>query len=175
MMRTRFSALGLVLLMLAGCSTTKVNICPIAVVLADASQMAVFRQGAPQDLSGEDYRVALTGATTSCDVNKKTGETGSTLSLNFRATRAPSADGAHYTVPYFVAITQGDQLVEKRILNVSFDFAPGASAATFSESPDDFTIMVPTGHQPDEYQLLAGFQMTPAQVDYTKKMGRYVP
>jgi hypothetical protein len=175
MMRTRFSALGVVLLMLAGCDTTKVNICPVAVVLADASQMAVFRQGAPQDLSGEAYRVALTGATTSCDVNKKTGETGSSLRLNFRATRAPSTDSAHYTVPYFVAITQGDQLVEKRILNVSFDFSPGASAATFSESPDDFTIMVPTGHQPYEYQLLAGFQMTSTQVEYTKKMGRYVP
>lgn len=175
MMRTRFSALGVVLLMLAGCSTTKVNNCPVAVVLADASQMAIFRQGAPQDLSGEAYRVALTGASSSCDVNKKTGETGSSLTLNFRATRAPSADGAHYSVPYFVAITQGDQLVEKRILNVSFDFAPGASTATFSESPDDFTIMVPTGHQPFEYQLLAGFQMTSTQVEYTKKMGRYAP
>jgi hypothetical protein len=175
MMRMRFSALGVVLLMLAGCNSTKVNNCPVAVVLADASQMAVFRQGAPQDLSGEAYRVALTGASTTCDVNKKTGETGSSLTLSFRATRAPSADGAHYTVPYFVAITQGDQLAQKRILNVSFDFAPGASAATFSESPDDFTIMVPTGHQPYEYQLLAGFQMTPAQVDYTKTMGRYVP
>jgi len=129
-MRMRFSALGAVLLMLAGCNSTKVNNCPVAVVLADASQMAVFRPGAPQDLSGEAYRVALTGASSSCDVNKKTGETGSSLTLSFRATRAPSADGAHYTVPYFVAITQGDQMVEKRILNVSFDFAPGASAAT---------------------------------------------
>ena len=78
-------------------------------------------------------------------------------------------------MPYFAAITQGDQLIEKRILNVSFDFAPGASTATFSESPDDFTIMVPTGHQPFEYQLLAGLQMTSAQVAYTKTMGRYVP
>ncbi len=175
MMRIRFAALGAALLMLAGCNTAKVNNCPIAVVLADTAQMAIFRPGAPQELSGEAYRVLLTGATTSCDINKKTGETGSTLTLTFRATRAPSADGAHYTVPYFAAITQGDQLIEKRILNVSFDFAPGTSTATFSESPDDFTIMVPTGHQPFEYQLLAGLQMTPAQVAYTKTTGRYIP
>jgi len=175
MMPSRFAVLGLVLLALAGCNSTKVNNCPIPVVLADASQIAVFRQGAPQDLSGEAYRVSLSGISTSCDINRKTGETDSSLTVNFRATRAPSTDGARFTVPYFVAVTRGDQLIEKRILNVTFDFAPGASAATFSQSPDDFDIRLETGHFPYEYQLMAGFQMTPAQVDYNKKMGRFAP
>ena len=175
MMPSRFAVLGLALLVLAGCDSAKVNLCPVSVVLADASQIAVFRAGGSQDLSGEAYRVALTGASSSCDINKKTGETGSSLRLNFRATRAPAADGAHYTVPYFAAITQGDQLVEKRILNVTFDFAPGASTATFTESPDDFNLHVENGHFPYEYQLMAGFQMTSAQIDYNKKMGRFSP
>lgn len=171
----RFAAIGLALVTLAGCNTAKVNNCPVAVVLADAGQMTIFRQGAAQDLSGEAYRVFLTGASTGCDINKKTGETNSSLTLEFRATRAPLADAAHYTVPYFIAVTRGDQLVEKRIVNISFDFARGASTATFRESPDDFDIHVENGHQPYEYQLMAGFQMTPAQVEYNKKMGRYAP
>lgn len=175
MTSSRFAALGIALLVLAGCNTSKVNICPVAVILADAGQMAVFRQGAPQDLSGEAYRVALSGATTSCDINKKTGETDSTLTLTFRATRAPTADAAHYTVPYFVAVTRADQLIEKRILNVSFDFAAGASSTSFEVSPDNFDIHLESGHQPYEYQLMAGFQMTPAQVDYNKTMGRFTP
>lgn len=175
MMRSRFAALGLALLPLAGCNTAKVNVCPVAVVLADAGQMAVFRAGGPQDLSGEAYRVMLTGTNTSCDINKKTGETNSSFRLYFRATRAPSAEAAHYSMPYFVAVTRGDQLIEKRILSVSFDFAPGASSATFDESPDDFDIRVENGHQPYEYELMAGFQMSPAQVDYNKKMGRFAP
>jgi hypothetical protein len=172
---SRFPVLLLALLALAGCNTSKVNNCPVAVILADASQVTVFRPGAPQDLAGEAYRVALVGISTSCSINRKTGETDSSYRVNFRATRAPSADAAHYTVPYFVAVTQGDELIEKRILQVSFDFAAGDSIATFSESPDDFDIHVANGHQPFEYQLMAGFQMTPAQVDYNKKMGRYTP
>jgi len=172
---SRCSAFLVALLALAGCNTGKVSNCPIAVILADASQVTMFRPGAPQDLAGEAYRVSLVGISTDCTINKKTGETTSSYRVNFRATRAPSADAAHYTVPYFVAITQGDQLVEKRILQISFDFAPGVSVVTFSESPDDFDIHVPNGHQPFEYELMAGFQMTPAQVDYNKKMGRYAP
>lgn len=172
---SRFPAFLVALLVLAGCNTNKVNNCPVAVILADASQETIFRPGAPQDLADEAYRVYLVGISTDCSINKKTGETDSSYRLNFRATRAPSADAAHYTVPYFVAITQGDRLIEKRILQVSVDFAPGNSVVTFSESPDDFDIHVENGHQPFEYEIMAGFQMTPAQVEYNKKMGRYAP
>ena len=45
MMPSRFAVLGFALLALAGCNSTKVNNCPIPVVLADASQIAVFRHG----------------------------------------------------------------------------------------------------------------------------------
>jgi hypothetical protein len=172
---SRFAALGLTLLVLAGCNTASVNNCPVAVVLADASRMAVFKPGATQDLSGEDFRVFMTGASTDCSINRKNGQTDSSLTLQFRATRAPSTAGAHYSVPYFVAVTQGDRLIAKRILSVSFDFAPGAATASFSESPDDFDIQMEKGHKPYEYELMAGFQMTPAQVEYNKKMGRYLP
>src|ERR1700761_621529 len=172
---SRFPVFLLAMLALAGCNTAKVNNCPVAVILADASQITIFRPGASQDLAGEAYRVALVDISTSCSINKKTGETNSSYRVNFRATRAPSADAAHYTVPYFVAITQGDELIEKRILQITFDFAAGDSIATFSESPDDFDIHVPNGHQPFEYEIMAGFQMTPAQVEYNKKMGRYTP
>ncbi|MGH6827426.1 MAG: hypothetical protein ACREFW_00775 [Rhizomicrobium sp.] len=175
MMVSRFSALLLALLALAGCNGDKVNNCPAAVILADAGEMTVFRPGASQDLSGEAYRILLTGTSTDCDINKKTGETDASLTLHFRATRAPSAAAAHYTIPYFVAVTQGDRMIAKRILQVTFDFAPGASVASFSQSPDDFDIRVENGHQPYEYQLMAGFQMTPAQVQYNRKMGRYAP
>jgi hypothetical protein len=175
MLRSRFAFLGLCLLALAGCNTDRVNVCPVPVILADAGQMAIFRQGAAQDLSGEAYRVLLTGARSSCDINKKTGETSSSFHLSFRATRAPSADGAQYTVPYFVAVTRGDQIVEKRILTIRFNFAPGASSTSFDDSTDDFDIHVETGHFPYEYQLMAGLQMTPAQVDYNKKMGHFTP
>lgn len=171
----RFPALFLALAILGGCDSTKVTLCPSAVILADTGRVTVFRPGASQDLAGEAYRVAMVGTSSDCTINKKTGETGASLRLNFRATRAPSADAAHYTVPYFVAVTQAERLIEKRILQVSFDFAPGASLATFSESPDDFDIHVENGHQPYEYEVMAGFQMTSAQMDYNKKMGRYAP
>ena len=44
-------------------------------------------------------------------INKKTGETHSSCELTFRATRAPQADAATYSVPYFVVVSEGDQQI----------------------------------------------------------------
>ena len=35
--------------------------------------------------------------------------------------------------------------------------------------------MIGNGKLPWNYQLMAGFQLTPAQIDYNKTRGRYVP
>jgi hypothetical protein len=56
-----------------------------------------------------------------------------------------------------------------------FTFAPGASTATITQAPDDVEIHISNGKLPWNYQQLAGFQMTSAQIDYNKSRSRYVP
>jgi hypothetical protein len=160
---------------LSSCATPNPNLCPFPAVLADAARVTVMKPGAPEDLSGELYNVALLNATTDCRLDKRRGETDSTLQLTFRATRAPSADGATYSVPYFVAVTMGPRVVNKRLYTARFSFAPGASIANFTISPDDTVIHLGNGHLPWDYQLTAGLQLTEAQIAYNQKMGRYAP
>ncbi len=158
---------------LFGCAAPNPFLCPPAAVLADASYMVVMRPGAPEDLSGEAYSVQMTEAATECSLDRKRGETDSSLSLSFRAVRAPSADGATYSVPYFVAVTMADRVVHKSLYTVRFSFAPGASTAVFNVSPDNKKIKLGNGRLPWNYQLTAGLQLTEAQMAYAKKLGRY--
>jgi len=46
---------------------------------------------------------------------------------------------------------------------------------TITQAPDDVAIKIPGGKLPWNYQQLAGFQMTVAQIDYNKSRSRYVP
>jgi hypothetical protein len=158
---------------LLGCATPNPLMCPPAAVLADASYMVVMRPGAPADLSGEAYSVQMTDATTDCSLDRKRGQTDSSLNLSFRAVRAPSADGATYSVPYFVAVTMTDRVINKRLYTVRFSFAPGASTAVFNVAPDNTEIKLGNGRLPWNYQLTAGLQLTEQQIAYAKKMGRY--
>ena len=135
----------------------------------------MLRPGAPADLSGELFRVALTNAATTCSLDRRKGETNSALDLTFKAERAPGADGVTYSVPYFVAVTMGPRVVNKQLYTARFSFAPGASTATFTVSPENTEIHLGNGHLPWDYQLTAGLQLTAAQVAYNQKMGRYAP
>jgi hypothetical protein len=117
----------------------------------------------------------LTDFKTSCTFDKQAGSTYSDVTLSFRATRPPSADAAHYSLDYFITVSSEVRILDKKMYRVSFDFAPGATVATAEESPPRVTINLERGHQPADYQLLAGFQLTEAELNYNRRMGRYLP
>lgn len=162
------------LLALMGCST-KIAVCPVPAILADTASVTFFRPGTKPDLANELYTVTLINAQTDCVYTPRTGLTRSSLDLTFRATRTPTDEAPTYTVPYYVVVHEGAKLYAKRIYNLRFSFAPGAATAVVTQSPDDTRIKIETGKLPWNYQLLAGFQMTAAQIEYNKTRARYVP
>jgi hypothetical protein len=169
----RLSVLGLALLA-AGCSA-KIVVCPVPAILADTSSVTIMRPGAAPDLANELYTVRLADAEGDCKLNAKTGIVTSSLNLTFRATRAPTREAARYNVPYFVVATEGAKVYAKRAYTLNVAFAPGAATATIQEAPGDVSIQLMNGKLPWDYQLMAGFQMTPAQIDYAKSRSRYLP
>ena len=85
---------GLAIAALTGCATPNPYLCPPVAVLADAARLTMMRPGAPADLSGELFSVVLTNASTDCHLDRRKGETDSSVDLTFKATRVPAADGA---------------------------------------------------------------------------------
>jgi hypothetical protein len=176
-MRFRLSHLalaGALLLPLLGCST-KIVICPVPAILADTQSVTFFRPGTAPDMANELYTVSLVDAQGDCTYNASQNLVKASLDLTFRATRAPQAQAATYSVPYFVAVTENAKIYNKRILYLKFTFAPGASTATINQSPNDFQLHVSNGKLPWNYEEMAGFQMTPDQIAYARNRSRYVP
>ncbi|HEX4636551.1 MAG TPA: hypothetical protein VH189_10245 [Rhizomicrobium sp.] len=169
----RLAPIGALLLLL-GCSS-RIIVCPVPAILADTQSVTIFRPGTTPDLANELYTVSLVNATNDCTYNTREGVVQASLELTFQATRVPTRDAATYTVPYFVAVNEGDKIYTKRLYTLKFTFAPGASKATITQAPDDIAIKVANGKLPWNYQQLAGFQMTAAQIDYNKTRSRYVP
>jgi hypothetical protein len=171
---SRLALAGALLLPLLGCST-KIAICPVPAILADTQSVTFFRPGTTPDMANELYTVSLTDAQGDCTYNAKENLVKASLDLTFRATRAPQAQAATYSVPYFVAVTENAKIYNKRLLNLKFTFAPGAATAIISQSPNDIELHVSNGKLPWNYEELVGFQMTPDQIAYAKNRSRYVP
>ena len=169
----RLAPLGALLLLL-GCST-KIAICPVPAILADTQSVTIFRPGTTPDMANELYTVALINAEGDCTYSTKTSLVHASLDLTFVAARTPSTEAASYAVPYFVVVHEGAKIYAKRLYTLRFAFAPGASTATITQSPDDIEIAIGNGKLPWNYQEMAGFQMTAAQIEYNNARGRYVP
>jgi hypothetical protein len=169
----RLAPLGALLLVL-GCST-QISICPVPAILADTQSVTIFRPGTTPDLANELYTVSLINAEGDCTYSNKTNLVHASLDLTFRATRAPSKDAATYTVPYFVVVHENAKIFVKHLYHLKFTFAPGASVTTIKQSPDSIELHVSNGKLPWNYQEMAGFQMTAAQIEYNTTRGRYVP
>jgi hypothetical protein len=167
-------ALAGALLLLMGCST-KISVCPVPAILADTQSVTIFRPGTAPDLSNELFTVSLINAGGDCTYNTRSALVHASLELTFRATRAPTSEAATYSVPYFVVVHEGPKIYNKKLYTLRFTFAPGAAVTTLTQSPDDVEIAIGNGKLPWNYQEMAGFQMTAAQIEYNRTRSRYAP
>ena len=173
--RPAFAVLGAGLL-LAGCNAPRVTLCPGAAILADAAIRPVLKPGAvAADPSALLYTVEMTGVSQSCRLDTRAGEAHSDIQFNFRATRAPTAQPARYTVPYFIAVNQGERIITKRAVNLTVDFPAGSAVVVFTTSMDNSTLKMENGRLPTDYQYLAGLEISSAERGYLLAMGRAAP
>ena len=140
--------------------------------LVAASEESVFVPKSTPDPSTLLYRVEITGVRGDCDVDKKSLTADVKLDIRFRATRAPSATAAEYSVPYFVAVTEGtERVLAKRQFKIQFAFAPGQSTADFSDSVASTQVTAKGEKRTYDYQVLVGLQLTKEQLEYNRSQG----
>jgi hypothetical protein len=154
--------------MVSGCSTTSPLKCPAASALVDTSALTMLRTD-----STPLYMVQIDKVTSDCTVYKYEHSVETSLDINFTATRRSAGSAASYSVPYFVAVTQGAHVVSKRRFNVQFSFDAGETTVNFADSVDSTKIQVAKDKKAYDYALMVGIQLTKDQLDYNRTVGRY--
>lgn len=170
---------------LSGCSTWSsmvayvrsdpAALCPDASILTSTASLPAFDPAAGADPASVIYSVALTDIKAKCDYDKRERTTDSRLVITFRGTRPPGGRGAHYRVPYYVAVATGGDVLDKKIYWLDLAFDEGAAAAVVQDTVESTVVVLPKGKQVYDYHLIVGFQLTKAQLDYNKKMGSFAP
>jgi hypothetical protein len=169
-----FIAAAAALLALAACQSDRSGDCPTMTGVTDAAVATVFREGTTPDPANILYTVEITGVDGSCDMDKKETTSDASIGVHFRATRAPSGAEAHYTVPYFVVVTEGsERMLAKRTYAIQIDFAPGQTTVTANDTVGSTHLDVAKGKHPYDYQILVGLQLTKAQLDYNRQGSHY--
>lgn len=161
--------------LLAGCSSSKTNDCPGVSSIVETSIGTIFRAGSQPDPANILYTVEITGAQGSCTVDKQALNSSSDVSVSFRATRPPNGGQATYKVPYFVAISQADRILAKKVFNVDVTFEPGQTTVEFSDTVKAADVQAGKDKKTYDYLILVGLQLTKEQLDYNRASGRLMP
>lgn len=171
--------------LLSGCDTWRsavnyvradsTSVCPDVNVLANTSVIPVFDPAKGADPANVVYTARFAGVRTRCDYSKRSNSIDASVTVQIKATRPPGGEEAHYKVPYYIAVTSGGAIVDKKIHWLEFDFAKAATEAAMEDLVDGIDIQVARDKRSFEYHFLVGFQLTKAQIDYNKKMGQYLP
>ncbi|MDE2238362.1 MAG: hypothetical protein KGJ73_00345 [Rhodospirillales bacterium] len=139
--------------------------CPQVAALQQAQTVTLFLPGR-SDVASQITTAQLTSVSGDC-VYRKKGKGGIlkvTFTNNFLADNGPANNGQPITLPWFVAITNGDQIIEKKDYQITLKFNGNMSTAAASSKPVKIELAaVPASA---DVQILTGFEMTPDQLAY---------
>jgi hypothetical protein len=164
-----------VLPILAGCASDKTNNCPGVSSIVETSIGTVFLPGKPVDPSNMLYTIEITDVHGTCDVDKPALNSSTDVDITFRATRGPNGGGAKYQVPYFVAISQFDRILAKKVYSIDFVFAPGQTSTTFTDTVKSADVAAAKDKKTFDYLVLVGLQLSKEQLDFNRASGRLTP
>lgn len=175
---TRTALIAVLLPLLTDCGPKRNEFappCPQAAYLADAAELNRYRPGAAS--GGNDVtdlilhgRVAgLSGACKPGDTNDKVAVS---LSVVLELTRGPAMVGRATDVEYFVAITDGNSILDKRVFTSHVEFPDNVDHAGFQSGEIDLALPVSATKSAAAYGVLVGFQLTPDELVRNRALER---
>jgi hypothetical protein len=151
---------------LAGCGPTRNEFappCPGRAILGDAADLEVYR-GTGRELTDLVLRGRIVGMQGSCREGEKKSQLAVTVSMGVALERGPAMQGRETDVPVFLAVTEGDAILDKRVYRMHVVFPSNIDSLTLSPGEASLTLPVSSSKSGAAYTIVGGFQLTPDQL-----------
>jgi hypothetical protein len=138
--------------------------CPRVAFFAPTADLALYRPGSK---AGDLTALMLTGRMQAvggkCAAGKK-GTVEADVSAEVALMRGPAMPGNQASVPVFVAVLEGERILDKRVYTLTGTFPSNVDQITVATPPVHMVLPVSRTKSAAAYEILTGFQLTPAQV-----------
>jgi hypothetical protein len=139
-------------------------------VVADAADLTLYRPGGGQDLTDLVLDARITGFKGGCD-REDADHVRTRMKVSVRLQRGPAGPRDNQ-VQYFIAVRDGDRILDKEIYTLGFTFAENRDLVVGDAA--ELSILVPVSKEKSAaaYDVLIGFQLTPEELDLNRRRGR---
>lgn len=163
---------AVLILLLGGCGLFQrppPGPCPRVSILHDAAKLVLFKSGPGRDLIDVEFEGEITLIGGNCGYVDDDRSIRMRLEIRIAVMRGPAARGPTVDVPYFVAIVGPDQkILVKQVFQSPIEFAENRRRAGALEETVQ-TIPLQDGQTGANFEVLVGFQLTAAQLDYNRQ------
>jgi hypothetical protein len=152
--------------LIAGCGPTRNQFappCPGQAILGEAADFSTYRGGS-RDLTDLVLHGRIVGMQGSCEEGDKKRQLAVTVRVGVEVTRGPAMQGREADVPLFLAVTEGQTILDKRAVSMRVTFPSNIDRVTLTPGDVSLRLPVAPGKSGAAYTIIAGFQLAPGQV-----------
>lgn len=169
-LRLRAPLAASTLLLLAACGGGDAQFapaCPAAAIVRDGADLARYR-GPGQDLTDLALNGRITGLQGKC-TRADRGAVLATVTVGIELTRGPAAPGRTAELAYFVAVSQGERILDKRVFPLRAEFPPNTDRVRLTGDDVELRLPTPPGTDASSYSIQVGLQLTPDELERNRR------
>ncbi len=162
----RLCPLALLPLVMSACGDGTDNkfapACPGAAIVRDAADLHRYR-GTGRDLTDSVLDGRITGLGGSC---KRDGASTvvTTVKVGMDLTRGPASKDRQTEVAYFVAVLDGETILDKQVFRLRPAFESNSNKLRLDGDEVELRLPVSSQRSAAAYRIEVGFQLTPAEL-----------
>ncbi len=160
--------LTMLLPLLVACGPTRNEFppaCPGTAILGNAADLNAYRPGSSgRDLTDLVLRGRIVGMRGSCSEGDRKNQLAVTLNVLVQLTRGPAMPGRATDVPIFVAVTDGEKVLDKYVYRMHAVFPSNVDRVTVTPGDTSIVLPVTTTRSGAAYTIVTGFQLPPNQL-----------
>jgi len=139
--------------------------CPGTALLAPTADVSIYRPGGNAgDLTGLMLAGRMETIQGKCQQGEKRGTVAATVVAGAVLVRGPAMPGNAARVPVYVAVTEGDRILDKHIYTLDAVFPSNVDRVAVTTPPVFMVLPVTPTKSAAAYVVVAGFQLTPGQL-----------
>lgn len=145
-------------------------VCPNPVLPALTGDVSAYRPGATGGhLTDLLYSGRMMGIQGQCKLDSDSkNKLDTTVQFAIELTRGPALPGRQVDVPVYLALTEGDQILDKRVIVLRGVFPSNVDRINITTGELEMKLPISATKSGAAYTVLAGFQLTPEELAAAK-------
>ncbi len=159
-------------LALAGCANTGEQFappCPTLTLVTDAGDLTRFA-GTGRDITDLALVARISAVGAKCAREGKSAVR-ATFNVVADVARGPAFAGRVVDIPYFIAITEAGQIIDKRNFVAHVEFPSNVSRVPFLGPEIDLSLPISPEKNAAAYKIFVGFSLSPDELAYNRRSG----